>query len=29
MGPDRFPAFLQSEITKWAAAVRLSGATAE
>jgi len=29
IGPDRFPAFLQSEITKWAQAVRLSGATAE
>lgn len=29
IGPDRFPAFLQSEITKWAEAVRLSGATAE
>ncbi len=29
LGPDRFPAFLQSEITKWAEAVRLSGATAE
>jgi tripartite-type tricarboxylate transporter receptor subunit TctC len=29
MGPDRFPAFLQAEITKWAEAVRLSGATAE
>lgn len=29
IGPDRFPAFLQSEIAKWAEAVRLSGATAE
>ena len=29
IGPDRFPAFLQAEINKWAQAVRLSGATAE
>ncbi|MBX9752516.1 MAG: tripartite tricarboxylate transporter substrate binding protein [Roseococcus sp.] len=29
IGPDRFPAFLQAEISKWAEAVRLSGATAE
>lgn len=29
IGPDRFPAFLQAEIAKWAEAVRISGATAE
>ena len=29
IGPDRFVAFLRAEITKWAEAVRISGATVE